>query len=47
MSEDRTFVIFPDMRVLCVDEARDLDVYLESRVLGVQGEGRVLEVCLP
>lgn len=47
MSEDRIYSIFAEKRTLPVDEEREQEVLLESRVFGVQDEERALEVLLP
>ena len=47
MSEDRQLVIFAEKRTLPVDEDREQEVLLDSRVFGIQDEDRALEVLLP
>lgn len=47
MSEDRTLLIFAEVRVLPAFESREAEVFLESRVLHIQDDERNLEVYLP
>lgn len=47
MSEDRVFEIFAEKRQLLMEEDREQEILLETRVLVIQDEDRALEVFLP